>query len=75
MTASPRRYDPRWHQLTQAARRLRAGTGRDVHLTDIAADRRWTYALTQHLATEMTELRLIETDMGMGDPPTVVEAP
>jgi hypothetical protein len=70
---TPRRDDPRWHQLTQTARRLRAGTDRDVPLTDIAAERCWTYALTQQLATEMTELRMM--DMGLGHPPTLVEAP
>lgn len=72
---TPRRSDPRWHQFTAATRRLRAGTGRDVRLQEIADDLRWPYDLTERLATEMTELRLIETDMGMGTPPTLVEAP
>lgn len=75
MTVTPRPYDPRWHQLTAAARRLRGGTGRDVPLAEIAADRRWTLPLTQQLAADMTELGLIETDMGLGHLPTVVEAP
>lgn len=75
MTIAPRRNDPRWHQLTAAARALRAGTDRDISLTEIAAHLRWDYDLTQHLAAEMTELRLVNTDMGLGHLPTLVEAP
>jgi hypothetical protein len=71
----PRLANPNWHILTATARRLRAGTDRDVALTEIAAVMGWTYEYTQNLAAEMTELSMIETDMGLGCLPTIVEAP
>ena len=35
MTVTPRHGDPRWHPISASARRLRAGTDRDVPLPDL----------------------------------------
>lgn len=72
---TPRLTNPRWHVLTATVRRLRAGTDRDVLLTEVAEATGWDYVFTQELAAEMTELWMIETDMGFGCLPTLVEAP
>lgn len=73
--AQPKQLDPHWHVLRDSLRRLRRGKadGSDVQITDIAMDCRWEYGYTQRIAAEMTELRMIETDMGLGHLPTVVE--
>jgi hypothetical protein len=61
--------------MTATVRRLRGSTGRDVLLAEVAQATGWTFDYTQYLAAEMTELRLIDTDMGLGCLPTLVEAP
>ena len=56
-------------------RELRSSPEDDVAIAEIARLLRWDYAEAQGVAARMTEERLIETDMGMGWLPTVVEAP
>lgn len=69
----PQRTDPRWHAMTDAVRRLRQSAEDDVPLEDVSRLLGWPFEEVQRLAAEMTELRFIETDMGLGQLPTIVE--
>jgi hypothetical protein len=52
---------------------LRQSPEDDVPLEDVSRLLGWRFDAVQRLAAEMTELRLIETDMALGQLPTLVE--
>lgn len=69
----PSKSDPRWHAIMDAVRRLRQSPEDDVPLEDVSRVLGWPFEVVQRLAAEMTELRLIQTDMALGQLPTLVE--
>lgn len=69
----PSKSNSRWYAITDAVRRLRQSPEDDVPLEAVARLLGWPFEDVQRLAAEMTELRLIETDMGLGQLPTIVE--
>jgi hypothetical protein len=66
------------HQLVVKFLTVRAQLARtpeaDVLILDIAARLGWDYRVTQEFAADLQAHRLIETDAGLGDLPTVVES-
>lgn len=76
MMLRPRTNNPDWFIFKRALREVRAryASGSDIPIAEIATAAKWTFQHAQLVAMEMTEERMIETDMGLGSPPTVVES-
>lgn len=64
----------RYHKEFQLAlRQVRRTPEDDVPIQDIADRLGWSFEFAQQAAAELTEWRIIETDMSLGFLPTVVE--
>lgn len=63
-----------WAAFLAAVRQLGATRAGDLPVEVIAAHLEWSVERARLVAADLTEQGRIETDMGLGDLPTVVEA-